>query len=73
MPAAGTSRTQVGASVKVLRARIREWNALAIRGVPDKATWGLVESAIETLIWDVMVESLATGEKELPPKEARRA
>ena len=71
MPAAGTSQTQVGTSVKLLRSRIREWHETATRGVPAKACWGLVESAIETLIWDVMIESLGTGEKELPKREVR--
>lgn len=74
MSGAGTTPTGVGKAVKTLRARIREWQAVAARGVPAKNVWGLVEAGIEELIWEVMMETLAQkrGKETLPLKEKLR-
>lgn len=72
MAGAGSTPSAVGKSTMLLRARIREWHETAVRGVPAKNIWGLVESAIETLVWDVMVDTLEQKVgRERPPSKVR--
>jgi hypothetical protein len=74
MSGAGTSPTGVGKAVRTLRARIREWHQIAMRGVPEKSVWGLVDASIEELIWEVMMDTLKQkrGKETMPVKEKLR-
>jgi hypothetical protein len=75
MAGAGREASPVGKSVISLRKHIREWHKLSASGVPAESTWGLVEATIETLIFEVMAETLEQkcGAETVPEKARYRS